>query len=142
MHSLIRHSPAALLEASRRSILWKMAILAAVVCGVFSTHDRAIAAPYYLPSTGYAPARYYLGAPNYYGYYYRPWYLSPFRYSFYAAKYGWLYPRYCKPYHPYPLVSPYGACGHWYGFPGYAGGPFASSYELPAAVQFAGCDYW
>jgi hypothetical protein len=140
-------------------------LLVVAVCGIFAVENRIGAAPYYLPTTGYAPPRYYLGAPNYYGYYYRPWYLSPFRYSYYAAKHGWIYPRYLKPYHPYPLgpwyggygpyggywpyggFGPYGGYGPWSGFGGYASsGPVVVSAEagevVPPAVRFAGCDYW
>jgi hypothetical protein len=113
------------------------------------------AAPYYA-APYYAGVRYPFGPPSYFGYYYRPWYLTPYRYSYYAAKYGWLYPRYYKPYHPYPMAPWYGYYGPRFGpvfgpaAYGYGGPlvldadsalvPFAG--ELPPAVKYAGCDYW
>ena len=143
----------------KSQVFWRLAarqvvLLGATVCGMFLVENRIGAAPYYLPTTGYMPPRYYFGAPNYYGYYYRPWYLSPFRYSYYAAKHGWIYPRYHKPYHPYPLAPWYvgygpwhGGYGPWSGFPAYAGSEpvvvsAAVGEVVPAAVRFAGCDYW
>ena len=121
--------------------------------------DRAEAAPSTIAPPS-AAVRYPFGAPNYYGYYRRPWYLSPFRYSYYAAKHGWLYPRYYKPYHPYPIdpwhVAHVRTFGPWYG-PNLGPWPFANvapltapvesmmgppQAELPPTVRFAGCDYW
>jgi hypothetical protein len=62
----------------KSQVFWRLAarqvvLLGVAICGMFSVENRIGAAPYYLPTTGYMPARYYLGAPNYYGYYYRPW---------------------------------------------------------------------
>jgi hypothetical protein len=108
----------------------------------------------------YGPVRYPFGAPDYYGYFHRPWYAVPFRYSYYAAQRGWLFPRYYQPYHPFPIdpwhVAHVRTFGPWYG-PNLGPWPFAGAApvvvsgngptlqpadELPAAVRFAGCDYW
>jgi hypothetical protein len=138
---------------AHRALISGVVLCGAVVAARVDAAPASVAAPY-------TAVRYPFGAPNYYGYFSRPWYLTPFRYSYYAAKYGWLYPRYYKPYHPYPIdpwhVAHVRSYGPWYG-PNLGPWPYASvapvaapvesltelpQRELPAAVRFAGCDYW